>query len=153
MFKVASAIFSLVFVGGANAQSFQHIENCRQLVADADRLTCYDALKADGTAAPLKLEPAMNVADSPVKLARARFNVQMEDTRRSIYNPRIELYLSFENSSAKRVSALAMLITIKDAFGDEILVNDSKLDISIPPGGSTASNTYFFWEDNPFIHD
>ncbi|WP_206532595.1 hypothetical protein, partial [Mesorhizobium sp. M7A.F.Ca.CA.001.08.1.1] len=87
MFKVASAIFSLVFVGGANAQSFQHIENCRQLVADADRLTCYDALKADGTAAPLKLEPAMNVADSPVKLARARFNVQMEDTRRSIYNP------------------------------------------------------------------
>lgn len=52
MFKVASAIFSLVFVGGANAQSFQSIENCRQLVEGADRAACYDALRPEQTPAP-----------------------------------------------------------------------------------------------------
>ncbi|AZV21580.1 hypothetical protein [Mesorhizobium sp. M7A.F.Ce.TU.012.03.2.1] len=152
MFKLFSAIFSVVFVATANAQSFENIENCRQLLGNADRLACYDALKPDEPL-PLKTEPAASVPDPLVKLALARFNVQEENVRQRIYSSRIELHLSFSNASAKRVSALALLITIRDAFGDEILVNDSKLDINIQPGGSTASNTFFFWEDNQFIHD
>ncbi|MER8921682.1 hypothetical protein [Mesorhizobium sp. M0802] len=152
MFKLVLAIFFLVFVGGANAQSFQNIENCRQMVDGADRLACYDALKPDESL-PLKTEPAASMPVSPVKLDLARFNVQDENPRQRIYSSRIELHLAFSNASAKRVSALALLITIRDAFGDEILVNDSKLDINILPGGSTASDTYFFWEDNQFMHD
>ena len=55
--KLASAIFSLVFAGGANAQSFQSIQNCRQLVDGADRVACYDALKPADAPQP-KIEPA-----------------------------------------------------------------------------------------------
>ncbi|TIN40400.1 MAG: hypothetical protein E5Y10_09305 [Mesorhizobium sp.] len=151
MTKLVSAFISLVFAGNASAQSFQSVENCRQLVENVDRLACYDALQPDETT--MKIEPVATLADAPVKMARARFNVQGEDARHSIYRPRIELHLSFANSSLKRVSALALLVTIKDAFGDVILVNDSKLDINIRPGGSAASQTYFFWEDNQFMHD
>lgn len=59
----------------------------------------------------------------------------------------------FANSSAKRVSAVALVVSIKDAFGDVILSGDSKLDVNIRPGGTEYSQSFLIWEDNQFMSD
>lgn len=61
MLKIAFAVVPLLFFAHeAGAQSFQAINNCRQLVDGADRVACYDALKPADVPqpAPPKIEPA-----------------------------------------------------------------------------------------------
>ncbi|MDG4903536.1 MULTISPECIES: hypothetical protein [unclassified Mesorhizobium] len=146
--KFAFVVLSL-FASTTGAQTLQSIENCRQLLNDADRLACYDGLQTN--AAPSQ-QAAPNAA-SPVTLAKARFNIQDENYQQKIFRPRIELHMSFANSSAKRVSAVALVVSIKDAFGDLILSGDSKLDVNIRPGGTEFSPTFLVWEDNQFMSD
>ncbi|MGX9575769.1 hypothetical protein [Mesorhizobium sp. f-mel] len=147
MGRVKFALIPLAIVAGAsNAQSIQNIENCRQLTNGVDRLACYDAIQ------PISA-PSEDDVESPVRVAISRFDIQQKDLRRNIYNPRIELHLSFANASTKRVKAVALVITIKDAFGDMILTTEGKLDLNIRPGGSDVSPSFFFWDDNEFIND
>ncbi|RUW62122.1 hypothetical protein [Mesorhizobium sp. M7A.F.Ca.US.008.03.1.1] len=142
--------FALAMIAGAaEAQTLQGVENCRQLLNDADRLACYDGLHT-GTASPV--ETASKSA-SPVTLANARFDIQDKNYEQQVFSPRIELHMSFANTSPKRVSALALVVSIKDAFGDVILNGESKLDVSIRPGGTETSPTFLFWEDNQFLND
>ncbi|MBZ9748287.1 hypothetical protein LB516_23940 [Mesorhizobium sp. CO1-1-7] len=138
----------MIVAGDAEAQTLQGIENCRQLVNGADRLACYDGL---GTSAP-SVETGQKSA-APVTLAKARFNIQAKNYEQQIFNPRIELHMSFTNSTAKRVSALALVVSIKDAFGDVVLSGDSKLDVNIGPGATETSPTFLIWEDNQFLND
>lgn len=150
MGRVIFALIPLaIAAGGANAQSLQNIENCRQLVNGADRLACYDALQTNASAKP----DSTSASASPVRLASARFTIQNENYEQKIFRPRVELRLSFANSSAKAVAALALEISIKDAFGDIILSDDTKLDINLRPGGTGTSPTFFIWEHNQFMND
>ncbi|RWF63265.1 hypothetical protein [Mesorhizobium sp.] len=147
MGRVKFALIPLAILASvANAQPLQNIENCRQLTDGVDRLACYDALQ------PI-LAPSEDHGESPVKVASSRFDIQQRDMRRSIYNPRIELHLSFANYSTKRVKAVALAIIINDAFGDTILTTEGKLDLNIRPGGSDVSPSFFFWDDNEFMND
>ena len=47
--------------------------------------------------------------------------------------------------------AIAHTMTITDAFGEKVVDGEGKLDIKIPPGKSVESDTFYMWEDNPFI--
>ncbi|WP_210237661.1 hypothetical protein, partial [Mesorhizobium sp. M4B.F.Ca.ET.150.01.1.1] len=55
-----------------------------------------------------------------------------------INSPGVELHVSFANSSPKRVKGLSVLITIKDAFGDAVLVTEAKMTIDIEPHTQTS---------------
>lgn len=113
------------------------------------RLTCYDKIEVGGANAPAL--PAASTSSSPASLVRAKLSVQGKDYKRNVFNPRIELQLRFKNSSSKAVVALGHTVVIRDAFGDVVVDQNGKLDITIPPNKEADSPSFYFWEDNSFI--
>lgn len=115
------------------------------------RLTCYDAISAGKV--DLAIAAPAAASASPIALVKSRLSLQEKDFQLSVFNPRIELRLSFNNSSEKAVVALAHTLVVRDAFGDTIVSQNGKLDITIPPHKTAESQSFYYWEDNPFIPD
>ncbi|TGT75527.1 hypothetical protein EN802_04580 [bacterium M00.F.Ca.ET.159.01.1.1] len=130
MLRKVSMLAALVVAAEVQAQSIQTVETCRQVANRDERLACYDALPSTVSTAATEV--------SPVQLSHSFYNVLARDTYRGINSPGVELHVSFANSSPKRVKGLSVLITIKDAFGDAVLVTEAKMTIDIEPHTQTS---------------
>lgn len=143
MLRIFSVLAALV-ISQAEAQSTRTVETCRQIENDVERLACYDSVASANAA---------TTQSSPVMLSTSFFNVMAVNTYRGINAPRIELHVSFANASDKPVTGLSVFITIKDAFGDDVLATDAKMDIAIAPHTQTSATPYFYWEDSELMPD
>jgi hypothetical protein len=141
--------------GTTQADTLADLRACKVESDSLKRLTCFDAIDvadSEGTAAtPTAAGVISTSAKATVELVNAKLRVQRKNYRSQIFNDRIELIPSFKNLSKKTVVAIAHTVSITDAFGDKIIDGDSKLDIKIPPGKTVASESFYTWEDNPFI--
>ncbi|MCA0000916.1 MULTISPECIES: hypothetical protein [unclassified Mesorhizobium] len=146
---VASAAL-LLSANLACADPSADIVSCRSMADSLARLTCYDRIDI-GEAKPSTPSPAASASPSPVSMVSAKLSLQGKNWERNVYNPRIELRLRFKNSSSKLVVAIGHSVVIRDAFGDTIVNQDGKLDITIPPNKAVDSESFYYWEDNPFI--
>ncbi|RWB68360.1 hypothetical protein [Mesorhizobium sp.] len=132
------ALALVALTGRVLASQGQGVEECRNITSEPERLACYDAIPTSGG------------EKAPVQLAKSFYNVLARDTYRGINAPRIELHVAFANSTDKPVKALSVLIRIRDAFGDDVLVTEAKMDIDIEPHTQSSATPYFYWEDNEF---
>lgn len=141
--------------GTTQADTLADLRACKAESDSLKRLTCFDAIDVSGSegtaAAPSVSGVVSTSAKATVELVNAKLRVQRKNYQSQIFNDRIELIPSFKNSSKKTVVAIAHTVSITDAFGDKIIDGDSKLDIKIPPGKTIVSETFYTWEDNPFI--
>ncbi|TGU44631.1 hypothetical protein EN788_22200 [Mesorhizobium sp. M2D.F.Ca.ET.145.01.1.1] len=136
---LVGGLILLVLSCVVSADQVHSVNDCRQIPDNTERLTCFDAIAALGDA-----------RKAPVQLAKSFYNVLARDTSRGINAPRIELHVAFANATDKQIKGLSVLITIRDAYGDDVLVTDAKMDIDIAPHTQTSATPYFFWEDNEF---
>lgn len=149
---------TLMFCLTASATQADILADLRSCKAESDslkRLTCFDAIAVSGLEETATARPAAGVAGNSAKatveLVNAKMRVQGKSYQNQIFNDRVELVPSFKNTSKKTVVAVAHTVSITDAFGDKIVDGESKLDIKIPPGKTVVSETFYTWEDNPFI--
>lgn len=157
-FQLRLPFIALVCCLTASATQADLLADLRSCKAESDslkRLTCFDAIAVSGSEESAALPPATGVsgtsAAATVELVNAKMRVQGKNYQSRIFNDRVELVPSFKNNSKKTVVAIAHTLSIIDAFGDKIVDGESKLDIKIPPGKTVVSETFYTWEDNPFI--
>ncbi|MCY0146975.1 hypothetical protein OEG84_04390 [Hoeflea sp. G2-23] len=86
-------------------------------------------------------------------ITRATLSSQVTNFDINVFKPRIELRLRLKNATTKVVVAVGLNIVIKDAFGDEVVNQNGKLDITIPVGQEADGTSFYYWEDNQFIAD
>lgn len=145
--------------GTSHADLVGDVRACKTESDSLKRLTCFDAItmpnsgdEATGATTPASAAaPVSPTSKSTVELTSAKLRVQNKNYQRQIFTDRVELVPTFKNSSKKTVVAIAHTLSITDAFGDEIVEGESKLDIKIPPGKTVESESIYFWEDNQFI--
>lgn len=146
-----AATISCLFGSAARADELLHeVSKCRGVADSLARLTCYDRLKIGTPAVASQPVPG---ASSPVTMTSYDLRLQPKDYRKEVFNERVELVPTLHNATKKTVIGVVLALTITDAFGDTIVDGSSKLDIRIPPGQTVESETFYFWDDNPFINN
>ncbi|NKK37641.1 hypothetical protein GFL72_23865 [Rhizobium leguminosarum bv. viciae] len=135
------------------ADLISDVRSCKGESDSLKRLTCFDAIVIPGPAeaSTEPTTPSNTRSKAQVETVSAKMRVQNKDYQRQVFNARVELVPTFKNTSEKTVVAIAHTLTVTDAFGDKIVDGESKLDIKIPPGKTAVSETFYFWDDNPFI--
>ncbi|PDT47431.1 hypothetical protein CO661_11850 [Sinorhizobium fredii] len=126
------------------------LQRCRAETDSLKRLTCFDSIRPEGAATAAHIAPRPQSA-SPVTITDVELRTQGKDLKSSVYNPRVEAILTFRNDSKKTVVAVEHTLIIADAFGEKVIDGSSKLDIKIPPGKTVRSETFYYWQDNPFM--
>lgn len=147
-YALAFAAAGVLAVGYAYAAGDTDILKCRGIEDSATRLTCYDSILVEAPRVPGSAK-----ADAPVSFVSAELRHQDEDFDRSVFNPRVELHPVFRNDSDKTVVGISHRMIVRNAFGDVLVQGEDNLDIRLAPGATAKSETFYFWEDNPFIHD
>ncbi|AUW46841.1 hypothetical protein [Rhizobium leguminosarum] len=147
------SFFLCLTASASYADLISDVRSCKAESDSLKRLTCFDAIAVPGPAEASTgpTAPPNPLSKAPVESVSAKMRVQNKDYQRQIYHSRVELAPTFKNTSKKTVVAIAHTLTVTDAFGDKIVDGESKLDIKIPPGKTAASETFYFWDDNPFI--
>ncbi|WP_210180157.1 hypothetical protein [Martelella sp. AD-3] len=147
LFTVVIALLA----GAARADLANDISACRAETDTLKRLVCYDAITVK--TAPVDPAPKQTAGQSPVTASKIELRYQPKDTDNWVFNSRVEAYPSFVNNSDKTVVAIGLKLTIKDAFGENVVNARGTLDMIIPPGETVESPSYYSWDDNPFSGD
>lgn len=147
-----------VLISAAAFPSFADLASefaaCKAETDSLKRLTCFDAISsAGGASAAISGGSKAKLDSSPIELTKATLRVQEKDFQRQVFNRRVELHPTFKNGSKKTLVAVEHTLQIHDAFGALIVNITSQLDIKIGPGKTAESDTFYLWEDNPFISD
>lgn len=150
---IIAASFSIIAFP-AFADLATDFATCKAEPDSLRRLTCFDAI-ASGADASAKSprEAEVKPAAALVEMTKATLRVQEKDFQRQVFNRRVELRPTFKNGSKKTIVAVEHTLQITDAFGNTIVDGVSQLDIKIAPGKTVQSDTFYMWDDNPFISD
>jgi len=68
-----------------------------------------------------------------------------------VSQPHIRAYFQFQNNAKKTLTGLVYETTFMDSFGDVLYKTTMKSQLKIAPGQQNKMDTYWYWEDNPFI--
>lgn len=139
-----------LFAGTAQADLSSDLLSCKSEPDSLKRLTCFDRISVEDQASASKAAPVQTTS-SPITMTNVVLRVQKQDYKKDVFNPRIEALPTFKNDSKKTVVAVEHTLVITDAFGDNVIDSVGKLDVKIPPGETVQSDTFYFWDDNPFI--
>lgn len=151
MWKIAVALFAAVSAPSiVHADPVSDLVRCKAEPDSLKRLNCYDAIAVQETQNP---SPVLTPASAPISMTDVQLRIQMKDVSSRIYHNRLEVVPTFKNMSDKTVVAIEHTLKMTDAFGEAVVDSTSKLDIKIPPKKTVQSETFYFFEDNPFIYD
>ena len=121
------------------------LQECASIEDDAARLQCYDAgMRGPPEAAGEAVKPA-------VEAGFARYWLQLVNPRAGIYNESVRMTFWFRNNTDKTISGIDFTVVVRDAFKEDVLRSDMRVNVSIMPGAKGGEQNVFFWEDNPYI--
>jgi hypothetical protein len=69
------------------------------------------------------------------------------------YGAHVRAYFQFRNNTAKTLTGLVYETTFMDSFGDTLYKAEMKDQLKVPSGRKNSMDTFWYWEDNPFIDD
>jgi hypothetical protein len=139
----------LLSAGIASADLQHNLLACKAETDSLKRLTCFDAINVGGV--PDSETSAVSGTKSPIVMTKANLRLQGKNFQKQVFNDRVEVVPTFHNGTKKTVVAIEHTLAITDAFGDKVINGSSKLDIKIPPGKTVESESFYYWDDNPFI--
>lgn len=67
-------------------------------------------------------------------------------------NKFVALKLHYKNNTDKKVAGISVFVSIKNPFGKVVLENTYEDEVAVEPDEQMKSNTYWEYEDNPFIN-
>lgn len=141
---------------------------CVSIEAAVERLACHDSLNGRSIAASSAAAPSPSVqalqavtsfapqrasyeSGGTVSQVNAEMRTRSQDIMNDIAYDRIELKLAYRNDTAKTVVGIVHGYKVTNVFGETIVTGQDNLDIRIEPHSTVASDTYYYWNDNPFI--
>ena len=152
MRAVYCCLFILAAAVAAKADLAADVQACKAETDSLRRLSCFDAIKIE-MAVKAAQPTGRSAGLGSVVMTDVSLRIQDKDPSSQVYNDRIEIQPTFKNNTQKTVVALEHTLVVTNAFGEPVVDGKSKLDIKIAPGQTVVSDNFYFFDDNPFIHD
>jgi len=125
---------------------------CATNVDSKIRLECYDKISSKIIKdQSIKIKKTKTKGES-VEVWNKSLEYIPKDIYNGIYSEEVRLHIDYKNNTDKKIVGLITNVIIKNAFGDELLRNDFREEITVKPKKTKINDQYWLWKNNPYVN-
>ena len=115
-----------------------------------EMISAISAVSASTGVADIKVKPHVSVAEIKTDVQRQSTS---GDPSTWVFSSRARVNIQFKNNTGRTLVGVEHQFVIRNSFGKVLHQGRDQMDVRLAPGETGPRGLFYFWEDNPFIHD